>query len=471
MTVMFASACNPVDQPENRTFHIEVELQDEALQEGFLNGKYRFAFLGEDYFPSGQMIKNQSVQNLHFPWRDTAHTYEMSILERENLISRFLVAHNDQLSMALQDNGLEMTINNRELKRYDLSYVQLVNQEVFMSETRHLDNLDRALQTFRSKELSSLGAGEDLIQRYLQKALDECRKEKDLLDSLYKENLLSGDYYTLKKSMLELEETMAQVNASVLSLEEFGELKDIQKHITTVQSHGSAVYGELLEFLSKHYGFKVQEGLLLGDLQIKQRTVDKVGFLDPKTKEIINQRLTVSALPFLSVADRKEVLESGHIQSQAASGSEITAITNVADLSLISTEDDQLSLSELLAEQDAELVVLSFWASWCPPCFKEFSFHNELADGYNPSQLRVIDISLDKKDERWRRAIEKWDLDVDLNFRAVGEPWEEFLMKLDVSSIPRYVLLDRGGIILHGRAPRPSTGLLTELIDQELKQR
>lgn len=54
-----------------------------------------------------------------------------------------------------------------------------------------------------------------------------------------------------------------------------------------------------------------------------------------------------------------------------------------------------------LSELKGNVVMLHFWASWCPPCLDEIPHWVELATRYKDRGLRLVAISLD---EKWEDA-------------------------------------------------------------------
>ncbi|MGH9518656.1 MAG: TlpA family protein disulfide reductase, partial [Terriglobales bacterium] len=48
-----------------------------------------------------------------------------------------------------------------------------------------------------------------------------------------------------------------------------------------------------------------------------------------------------------------------------------------------------------LASYRGRVLVLNFWASWCPPCIEETPALNTLAQEFPPSQVAVLGVSID----------------------------------------------------------------------------
>lgn len=49
-------------------------------------------------------------------------------------------------------------------------------------------------------------------------------------------------------------------------------------------------------------------------------------------------------------------------------------------------------------EWNGKVVILNFWATWCPPCIKETPAFVELQEQYKQAGVQFIGIAIDKKD-------------------------------------------------------------------------
>lgn len=104
---------------------------------------------------------------------------------------------------------------------------------------------------------------------------------------------------------------------------------------------------------------------------------------------------------------------------------------------------------KLLALNDVKgkLTLVDFWAAWCRPCRAENPNLVRVYEKYHDRGLSIIGVSLDKKAEDWKKAIE----DDGLNWNHVSNIayFDDAIAKLyNVDAIPAAFLLDENGVIV-----------------------
>lgn len=68
------------------------------------------------------------------------------------------------------------------------------------------------------------------------------------------------------------------------------------------------------------------------------------------------------------------------------------------------TERPNFSLPDLkgqlhsISEWDGKIVVINFWATWCPPCIEEMPVFIKLQERYGPQGLQIVGIGIDRQD-------------------------------------------------------------------------
>ncbi len=99
-----------------------------------------------------------------------------------------------------------------------------------------------------------------------------------------------------------------------------------------------------------------------------------------------------------------------------------------------------------VSEWQGKVLVINFWATWCPPCLEEIPHFVNLQDKYAGQGLQFIGISLESADE-----IESFAFELGINYPLlIGE---QEVIKLAgklgnrIGGLPYTVILDRSGTI------------------------
>lgn len=108
---------------------------------------------------------------------------------------------------------------------------------------------------------------------------------------------------------------------------------------------------------------------------------------------------------------------------------------------------DTAGVSVKLSAHFGKILLLDFWASWCPPCRAENPNLVKIYDKYSKKGFDIVAVSLDKKKESWLKGIHDdhlaWTQVSDLAY------WNSSVAKLyGVRAIPSNVLIDASGTII-----------------------
>jgi len=117
------------------------------------------------------------------------------------------------------------------------------------------------------------------------------------------------------------------------------------------------------------------------------------------------------------------------------------------DLILFLPDSTMVNLSDF----KNKVTVIDVWATWCVPCIKESPFFEELAKKYQKEKIEFISVSIDSDKQAWERHLEKNDKFTQ-QFHTDRINFSSWLLK----GIPRFIILDKKGIIIDAFAPAPT---------------
>ena len=92
-----------------------------------------------------------------------------------------------------------------------------------------------------------------------------------------------------------------------------------------------------------------------------------------------------------------------------------------------------------------EVVLLNFWATWCPPCRKEIPSMAVLHDKYAAQGLKVIAVSVDKES----RNLQAFMREYSLPFQVLHDADSTVAHGYGVFRYPESFLIDRNGKVVY----------------------
>ena len=145
----------------------------------------------------------------------------------------------------------------------------------------------------------------------------------------------------------------------------------------------------------------------------------------------------------LILVGKKDVVSQEHANTSAAV-SEISALPNfkLTDLSGNPLTTDQLS---------GRVVLVEFWATWCPPCRSTLQWLGELKQRYGDN-LAVVAVAVESPEDQIRSTVKS--LSPDLRWAIADAPTAAAFG--DITSVPTMFLFDRSGKtvrVLYGAPP------------------
>ncbi len=121
------------------------------------------------------------------------------------------------------------------------------------------------------------------------------------------------------------------------------------------------------------------------------------------------------------------------------SSSKPPQITAHYNFTLESNQGDKITLSQL----KGKVVILDFWATWCPPCRAAIPKLIELYDKYQSQGLVILGIALDE-----RSNVIKLVQEMGINYPVLFDD-KVTSKKYEIQSIPTLFVIDRKGKQVH----------------------
>ena len=123
-----------------------------------------------------------------------------------------------------------------------------------------------------------------------------------------------------------------------------------------------------------------------------------------------------------------------------------------ADFEMSDLNGKTRKLSEYVG--NGKIVLIDFWASWCPPCRRDMPNVVEVYKQYKNKGFDIVGVSLDSKKDAWEKGVK--DLNITWTQLSDLQGWKNAAAQLyGVNSIPQTVLVDKDGTIiakgLHGK--------------------
>jgi len=110
---------------------------------------------------------------------------------------------------------------------------------------------------------------------------------------------------------------------------------------------------------------------------------------------------------------------------------------------------------------------LVFWASWCTPCIEEMPQVRRTAQALEGKKFKVILLSVDENEMKWKESVAKNDLNRIVNGRLEKSFNDPVAVHYDVTKIPSNFLIDPNGRIVAVNLPAETIyGYLTSFVKE-----
>ncbi|WP_462328091.1 TlpA disulfide reductase family protein, partial [Desulfobaculum sp.] len=103
---------------------------------------------------------------------------------------------------------------------------------------------------------------------------------------------------------------------------------------------------------------------------------------------------------------------------------------------------DAKALQDIVDDSTGRVVVLSFWATWCPPCVREMPDFLTLRRSVSDDEMRLIGISLDFDEDTLKTYVDENKVNFPI-YRATPGLAKHF----EVEGVPKLMVWDAQGTL------------------------
>jgi cytochrome c biogenesis protein CcmG, thiol:disulfide interchange protein DsbE len=97
-----------------------------------------------------------------------------------------------------------------------------------------------------------------------------------------------------------------------------------------------------------------------------------------------------------------------------------------------------------LDDYHGKVVLLNFWATWCPPCVQEMPSLNRLHERLQDKGFVVLGVSVDQEREAYQQFLQQ----VHVSFPTVRDPERGAASRYGTMKYPESYLINREGIVM-----------------------
>ena len=121
------------------------------------------------------------------------------------------------------------------------------------------------------------------------------------------------------------------------------------------------------------------------------------------------------------------------------SGSRPPHVGSAAKDFIVQDSDRKVSLDQFRGQ----VLVLNFWATWCPPCVEELPSLMSMQDRMKGRGVTVLGVSIDVDADAYHRFLKLRNV----NFLTVRDPEQKVAAMYGTSGWPETYIIDRKGVM------------------------
>lgn len=140
------------------------------------------------------------------------------------------------------------------------------------------------------------------------------------------------------------------------------------------------------------------------------------------------------------------------------------------DLILQDAFGEEIKWEALRQQWEGKFIYVDFWASWCAPCLRAIPYSKALQKQLHNQDVVFVYLALNDEKSAWAATSEKFQIGGN-NYLIMNSRSSEFISQTNLDAIPRYMIYDRIGLLVHQDAPSPDQKEALEVLTFYLNKR
>ena len=135
------------------------------------------------------------------------------------------------------------------------------------------------------------------------------------------------------------------------------------------------------------------------------------------------------------------------------------SIQTLSPVTLLDFNTKKTTLQDVLFDDSTDITVLDFWASWCVPCVADYPYLKKTEDALKNRRIKFISLSIDREEDndKWTSRIKELKtFNQPYQYRLQDAEHSAVIPYFNLSTIPRYIVIDKNGEILSEDFDRPN---------------
>jgi len=125
-----------------------------------------------------------------------------------------------------------------------------------------------------------------------------------------------------------------------------------------------------------------------------------------------------------------------------------------------------------VVESENKIWYVDFWASWCAPCRAAMKHSKNLRNSFKNKDVEIMYLGFNDKESNWKKAIKEEGIENHpYNYLIVNSKSSDFINDSKINAIPRYMIINKEGIILLSNALPPNDQRTKNQIMEFIKNR